>query len=172
MLTPSERWSWTYCPQRDRLLLDISEQAQFCSHLTSRQLTVLPVQQRFAIAEAELFWQFMDSMESLPLSDEQRLEFCLHALSYQYLQLQAHKSWYFPEQVTSRVQFAELVSIVGTAGRAVALVIAEDTDCVSCLMLSDVQTLAGKTIKAATTVRLLRNRVSPLNQPTMLARSA
>ena len=172
MLTPSERWNWTYCQQRDRLLLDISEQAQFCSNLTARQLLVLPAQQRFAIAEAELFWQFMEGLEPLALSQEQRLEMCLHALSYQYLQLQAHKSWYFPEQLTTDVKFAELVSIVGTAGRVAALVIAEDADCVSCLLLDDVQTLAGKTIKRTTVVRLLRNRVSPLNQPTMLARSA
>ena len=60
MLTPSERWSWTYCEQRDRLLLDISEQAQFCSNLTLQQLTVKPVQQRFAVNEAELFWQYLE----------------------------------------------------------------------------------------------------------------
>lgn len=172
MLTPSERWSWTYCQQRDRLLLDISEQAQFCSNLTSRQLVALPEQQRFSIAEAELFWQFMEGMETFAISHEQRLEMCLHALSYQYLQLQAHKSWYFPEQVSTRVQLADLVSIVGTSGRVAALVIAEDADCVCCLMLDDVQTLANKIIKRTSVVRLLRNRVSPLNQPTMLARSA
>ncbi|MBV2129817.1 cell division protein ZapC domain-containing protein [Arsukibacterium indicum] len=172
MLTPSERWSWTYCQQRDRLLLDISEHAQFCSNISARQLAVLPQQQRFAIAEAELFWQYMESLEQLPLNQEQRLEFCLHALSCQYLQLQAHKSWYFPEQVTTRVNHGELVSIVGTAGRIAALIIAEDADCVSCLLLNDVQTLAGKTIRQTSVIRLLRNRVSPLNQPTMLARSA
>lgn len=172
MLTPSERWSWTYCDKRDRLLLDISEHAQFCSMLSAQQLIAKPSQQRFAIAEAELYWQYMDSIEPLALGQEQTLELCLHALSCQYLQLQAHKSWYFPEQVTSRVQHGDLVSIVGADGRVAALVIAEDADCVSCLMLNDVLTLAGKTIKRATVVRLLRNRVSPLNQPTMLARSA
>lgn len=172
MLTPSERWSWTYCDKRDRLLLDISEQAQFCSNLAASQLTSKPQQQRFAIAEAELFWQYTDSLAPLALEQYQALELCLHAISCQYLQLQAHKSWYFPEQVTSRVQHGDLVSIVGADGRVAALVIAEDADCVSCLMLNDVQTLAGKTIKRATVVRLLRNRVSPLCQPTMLARSA
>lgn len=172
MFTPSERWSWTYCQERDRLLLDISDQAQFCSNLTSRQLATLPMQQRFAIVEAELFWHYMDSLQSLALDNAQTLELCLHALSCQYLQLQAHKSWYFPEQVTSRVKHGDLVSIVGADGRVAALVIAEDAECVSCLMLNNAQTIAGKTIKRATVVRLLRNRVSPLNQPTMLARSA
>ncbi|HAW92529.1 MULTISPECIES: cell division protein ZapC domain-containing protein [unclassified Arsukibacterium] len=172
MLTPSERWSWTYCEQRDRLLLDISEQAQFCSNLTLQQLTVKPVQQRFAVNEAELFWQYLESLESLTLGYAETLELCLHALSAQYLQLQAHKSWYFPEQVTSAVQHSDLVSIVGADGRVAALVVAEDPDCVSCLMLADVQTLAGKVIKRASVVRVLRNRVSPFNQPTMLARSA
>ncbi|MAD74408.1 MAG: hypothetical protein CML20_06380 [Rheinheimera sp.] len=172
MLTPSERWSWTYCEQRDRLLLDISEQAQFCSNLSSQQLTVKPVQQRFAVNEAELFWHYIESLGSLALGHASELELCLHALSAQYLQLQAHKSWYFPEQVTSTVQHGDVVSIVGADGRIAALVIAEDPDCVTCLMLNDVQTLAGKIIKRTTVLRLLRNRVSPFNQPTMLARSA
>ena len=172
MLTPSERWSWTYCEQRDRLLLDISEQAQFCSNLSSQQLTVKPRQQCFAVNEAELFWQYLESLEPLALNSADTLELCLHALSAHYLQLQAHKSWYFPEQVTSSVQHSDVVSIVGANGRVAALVIAEDADCVTCLLLSDVQTLAGKIIKRTTVIRLLRNRVSPFNQPTMLARSA
>lgn len=172
MLTPSERWSWTYCEKRDRLLLDISEHAQFCSNLASQQLTIKPELQCFTAHEAELFWLYMDSLEALALTPAQALELCLHALSNQYLQLQAHKSWYFPEQVTAVVKHSDLVSIVGADGRAAALVVAEDPDCVSCLMLSDVQTLAGKIIKRATVIRLLRNRVSPFSQPTMLARSA
>tara|TARA_R110002126_G_scaffold38993_27_gene116092 strand:+ start:3282 stop:3800 length:519 start_codon:yes stop_codon:yes gene_type:complete len=172
MLTPSERWSWTYCEKRDRLLLDISEQAQFCSNISARQLTDKPTQAAFSITDAGLFWQYSDSLAVLSLSQTEQLELCLHALSCQFLQQQAHKSWYFPEQVTAPVQHGDLVSIVGADGRVPALVISEDADCVCCLMLSDVLTLAGKIVKRATALRLLRNRVSPLNQPMMLARSA
>ena len=43
-----------------------------------------------------------------------------------------------------------------------ALVLGGDADCVSCLLLGDIVTLSGKTLPRLQWLRVLRNRVTPV----------
>ena len=80
MLRPSERWFWTYCDKKDRLLLDISDEAQFCSPFGLSQLIQQPHKQPLSMAEAQAFWAIDDSLQQLDLPPAVRLELCLTAL--------------------------------------------------------------------------------------------
>ena len=113
MLRPSERWFWTYCPQKDRLLLDISDEAQFCAPFSAAQLNCLPQQQALSMAEAEAFWAIDDSLQMLALPAALRLELCLTALCAPFLQQTAHKSWYFAAGLDCAAQQFELVKLCG-----------------------------------------------------------
>ncbi|WP_166839470.1 cell division protein ZapC domain-containing protein [Rheinheimera pleomorphica] len=161
MLRPSERWFWTYCPQKDRLLLDISDEAQFCAPFSAAQLNCLPRQQALSMAEAEAFWAIDDSLQILALPAALRLELCLTALCAPFLQQTAHKSWYFQPGQSYAAQPFELVSLSGQS-QQYALVLGGDADCVSCLLLGDIVTLSGKTLPRLQWLRVLRNRVTPL----------
>jgi cell division protein ZapC len=162
MHRPSERWYWTYCPIKDRLLLDISDDAQFCSPYSASQLLQQPQCQRLSMAEAEVFWSIDDSLQQLDIPAAVRLELCLTALCAPFLQQQAHKSWYFQQGAhCDAVQF-DLVTLRGLSSQY-ALVLAAETDSVTCLLLGELSTLAGKHLSRLQVIRVLRNRINTVN---------
>lgn len=171
MLTPSEQWTWHYCPQKDRLVLELDEQLQFCSELAGASLNSRIVRQPFSLEEAECYWRFHDALAAVIDDEALRLEFCLHALANRYRQLTAHKSWYF---ATQRVQDSGLYQLVQLQGKdtITALVVASDLECVECLLLNAGESLAGKQLARSTVIRVLRNRAMPIEQDANLARTA
>ena len=162
MLRPSERWYWSYSQTRDRLLLDLTDEAQFCTPFSAAQLLHVPTQQALSMAEAEAFWAIDNSLQVLELPAAVRLELCLTALSCQFLQQQAHKSWYFQQASHCEAQLFDVVTLRGLSSQY-ALVVAAEADCVSCLLLGELSSLAGKVLPRLTVIRVLRNRISALD---------
>ena len=162
MLRPSERWNWSYCQTKQRLLLDLSAEAQFCSPFSGSQLLYLPEQQALSMAEAEAFWAIDNSLQQVDLPGAVRLELCLTALSCQFLQQQAHKSWYFQQGAQCNAVMYDVVMLRGLSSQY-ALVVGAETDCVSCLLLGELSTLAGKMLPRLAVVRVLRNRINALD---------
>ncbi|WP_273024033.1 cell division protein ZapC domain-containing protein [Rheinheimera sp.] len=161
MLRPSERWFWTYCNKKDRLLLDISDKAQFCSPFAQSQLIQQPQKQPLSMAEAQAFWQIDESLQQLDLPAAVRLELCLTALCAPFVQQQAHKSWYFQQgQQYEPAQF-DVVTMRGLSSQY-ALVLSTDTECANCLLLGEITTLAGKVLPRLQIIRVLANRISSL----------
>mgnify|MGYP006138725673 CR=1 FL=1 len=161
MLRPSEHWFWTYCPNKDRLLLDISDEAQFCSPYSGNLLRQKPQQQALSMAEAEMFWAADDSLQQLDMPAAVRLEICLAALCASFIQQQGHKSWYFQQLNTYQAKPFELVTLRGLTTQY-ALVVATEEQSVCCLLLGDIDTLAGKALSRLQFIRVLNNRVAPL----------
>ena len=161
MLRPSERWFWTYCPNKDRLLLDISDEAQFCSPYSGNLLRQKPQQQALSMAEAEMFWAADDSLQQLDMPAAVRLEICLAALCAPFIQQQGHKSWYFQQLNAYQAKPFELVTLRGLTTQY-ALVVATEEQSVCCLLLGDIDTLAGKALSRLQFIRVLNNRVAPL----------
>lgn len=171
MFKPSERWTWLYCPQKDRLLLDINKDIQFCSPFVGAQLLQLPASEPLSMAEAEAFWAIDDSLQQLDLAPAIRLELALTALSTAYLQQQAHKSWYFQAGAQCNASLYQLVTLTGLTTQ-LAVIISTEADCVTCLLLGDITTLAGKTLPRMYVVRVLRNRVNEYIQGIVLRHTA
>lgn len=162
MLRPSERWYWTYCFEKDRLLLEISDEAQYCSPFSGKQLMYLPKAQALSMAQAEAYWSISDSLQQLNIDAEQHLQWCLAALSAAFVQQQAHKSWYFQQGNKCDAMPYELVQLRGLTAQT-AIVLSAEADCVTCLLLGEMNTLAGKTLPQLQVIRVLRNRISQLN---------
>lgn len=162
MLRPSERWFWIYCPTKDRLLLDISDEAQFCSPFAASQLIQQPQRQALSMAEAEMFWAIDESLQQLDMPAAVRLELCLSALCAPFLQQLAHKSWYFQQGNTCNAAQCDVVILRGLSSQY-ALVLSAELDCVTCLLLGDINTLAGKVLPRLHVIRVLRNRISALD---------
>jgi cell division protein ZapC len=162
MLSPSERWYWTYCSNTDRLLLEISENARYCAPFAGRNLVHQPKMQPFSMAEAEAYWLITESLQQLDLADAERLEICLAGLSAAYLQQQAHKSWYFQQGTVCDTGQFDLVQLRGLSSQT-ALVLSVETDSVTCLLLGEISTLAGKQLPRFQVIRVLRNRISKLS---------
>lgn len=162
MFKPSERWVWHYCSQKDRLLLDISDAAQFCSPFSATQLMQQPSQQPLSMAEAEAFWAIDDSLSQLGLPAAVQLELGLTALCAPFLQSQAHKSWYFQQGTSCNAGQYDVVMLRGLTSQY-ALILTAETDAVTCMILGEITSLAGKALPRLQVIRLLRNRLSALD---------
>ncbi|GHG77183.1 cell division protein ZapC [Alishewanella longhuensis] len=171
MLTPSEQWTWHYCPNKDRLLLNIDDSVQFTSELTGTMLNQKVVHQPFSIEEAEAFWRIQDVLQVMVSDETARLEYSLHALANRFRQLSAHKSWYFATQRQQDIGAYQLVQLQGK-DLITALVIASDLECIECLLLASGESLAGKALAHCSVIRVLRNRAQLLEVDVDLARSA
>lgn len=176
MLLPMEKWQWNYCSDTDRLLLDIGNDLQFRAPFSGKQLYTRPQAQRFSIQEASAYTACQEALELTAFNHVIKLEITLTAVAAGYLQLQAHKSWYFAELVnnvsSSAVTLYDIVQLQGNDQLIMALVVQQDADCVSCLLLEHSQTVAGKQLQRCTVVRVLRNRVSRLQYQAPFACSA
>lgn len=171
MLTPSEQWTWHYCPLKDRLLLNIDDAVQFTTELTGAMLNQKVVHLPFSIAEAEAFWRLQDVLHQVISDDAECLELTLHALANRFRQLSAHKSWYFATQRQQDIGAYQLVNLQGKH-EINALVIASDLECIECLLLTAGESLAGKALTRCSVIRVLRNRAQLLDVDVDLARSA
>lgn len=162
MLKPSEHWYWTYSATQDRLLLEISTQARYCSPFRGAMLVLQPEKQPLSMAEAEAFWMIDDSLQQLDMPVETRLECCLAALASGFVQQQAHKSWYFQQGALCNARQFDVVVLRGLSSQYALITAAED-DSVNCLLLGELSTLSGKILPALQPVRVLRNRISALD---------
>ena len=162
MFKPSERWFWHYCSHKDRLLLDISDKAQFCSPYNAAHLAQRPTQQPLSMAEAESFWAIDDSLTLLDLAPDIQLEACLTALCAPFLQLQAHKSWYFQQGNSCNAEQHDVVVLRGLTTQN-ALILSAEAEAVTCLLLGEITSLGGKQLPRLQIIRVLRNRISPLD---------
>lgn len=173
MLQPSGSWYWHCCYKTQKLLLHISNELCFAAPFALKILHSQPCQQPFSITEAGAFTSYRQNLDRLDISESVRLELALTALAANYLQLQAHKSWYFSEQGQGACTAGmyDLVSLSGNCS-VLALVVQEDADCLSCLLLEEAESLTGKILPRCAVVRVLRNRAETLLLPVSLARSA
>lgn len=171
MLKPSEHWYWTYDATQDRLLLEISAQARYCSPFRGATLVQQPQRQPLSMAEAEAFWMIDDSLQQVDMTAEKRLECCLAALASFYVQQQAHKSWHFQQGSACNARQFDVVMLRGLSSQYALIVAAED-DSVNCLLLGELSTLSGKVLPALQPVRVLRNRISALDVSLSYRRSA
>lgn len=171
MLTPSEQWTWDYCPVKDRLLLKIDDANQFVSDLTGAVLNQKIANQPLSINEAENFWRIQDALQLVIQDEAERLAFCFHALANRYRQMTAHKSWYFATQRQQDISAYQLVQLQGK-DTLLGLVISSDLECIECLLLVAGESLAGKMLSKNAVIRVLRNRAQLLELDLAVARRA
>ncbi|SEA20977.1 cell division protein ZapC domain-containing protein [Alkalimonas amylolytica] len=172
MLSPTERWSWYHCAERNQLVLDINAELAFPVPFAAHQLHLPKAAQAFTMQDAEHYWLALESLADTCLHHEQQLYFALTAVAaLNFMRPQGHKSWYFADIANSKplhaLQTAELV------GQQLikVLILQTDTDCAECMLLSDVTSLTGKQLAAGTVLRLLNSRLRPSIQP-LLRKSA
>ncbi|MCC5851982.1 MAG: cell division protein ZapC [Alkalimonas sp.] len=172
MLSPSEHWCWTCCPQRQQLVLDMSAELAFPVPFGPEQLHLPASEQAFTMQDAERYWQLLEVLEQGGLDAEQRLYFTLTALAaINFMRAQGHKSWYFADIANHRpLHSLQLVELVGQQG-VLALVLTTDGQCAQTLLLQPAVTLTGKALAAGTVLRLLTSRLRPY-QAAVMRRSA
>jgi cell division protein ZapC len=172
MLSPTERWSWYHCTERNQLVLDINAELAFPVPFASHLLHLPQAAQAFTMQDAEHYWLIQEKLSDTALSNEQQLYFTLTALAaLKFMRPQGHKSWYFADIANSKplhaLQAAELVG----QQLVQVFILQTDADCAECLLLEDVISLIGKKLVAGTVLRLLNSRLRPVVHP-LLRKSA
>ena len=168
MLSPTERWSWYHCTERNQLVLDINAELAFPAPFASHQLHLPRLAQAFTMQDAEHYWLALESLADAGLSQELQLYFALTAVAaVNFMRPQGHKSWYFADIANSKpLQAWQTADLVGQQLVQV-LILQTDNDCAECLLLSEVTTLTGKQLAAGTVLRLLTSRLRPSIQPVL-----
>ncbi|MCH8536461.1 MAG: cell division protein ZapC [Alkalimonas sp.] len=166
MLSPTERWNWYHCTERNQLVLDINAELAFPVPFSSHQLHLPPTAEAFTMQDAEHYWLILEALAECGLSHEQQLYFTLTALAaVKFMRPQGHKSWYFADianrQIMQPLQTAELVG----QQLAKVLILQTDGDCAECLLLEDTISLTGKALSAGNVLRLLSTRLRPVAKP-------
>lgn len=160
MTEPHFDWQW--CLQQNQLCL-----------LTAQGLHQTPVtyhkrliQDAFTLGQAELYWQSLFALEALHWPAEAVFAACIDAVAQlEFGTADAHKSFYL-QSMHSHFR-ADAFDIVQLSGRnqALALVLqSTDTQC-RLMLLSELETLTGRTFSAGHSFSSLHDRLCLYHPP-------
>lgn len=166
MLQASKQWQWVACPNKNRLLLDLSDNMQLCTPYKLRQLTDTVLDNpRFSLEDAQFYEQVYNYLSEFELwSDAQTCQIALNATAAKFhLKPVLAKSWFFEQYTGSQPSVEAIVKLVSKSQTGDFLIIDHCPQASVCLNLSEVFKLDENiSIAQFEVIRILNNRVHPI----------
>lgn len=181
IIEPKECWHWGFCRNSDSLVLHLDTNLKFVCAIQHKQLisSVTPAagsKYAFCMQDAELYYQVIEALSALSLSDPQRVQIALNFIANsKFHRPLMPQSWFFDPQVIQsyQAQVAELVELKGqfysnTTGLLVngtaQFLVVETNESMSTLMLIDpeLQLKSGKTLQTFQQIKVMNDRLRPV----------
>lgn len=156
MTEPHFDWQW--CRQHDQLCLQTA-QAVFRTPLGGE---FLPASSAFTLGQAELYWQFFFALEVLHWPAEAVVAACIDAVAQtEFAVADAHKSFYLQSLHNHFNPAAGDIVQISGRNAALALVLTADDTQSRLMLLTELETLTGRTFAAGHSFSSLHDRLCP-----------
>lgn len=166
-LKPDDKWYWFFNEEYNRVMLSISHQTLFCSRFPIKMLiSDAYLRVPFSVEDATLLFQFDESVQKLPLSDEQKAQLQLNALvAHRLLKPMMPKSWFFSQQMaTITPVLAQIVAAhcFDSDETAILLVVEAGESASLCLLAQPQLVLQDKVYQLGDPIKIMNDRFMPV----------
>ena len=162
----SKEWQWFRCSERNRLLINLAEDLQFCSPYRIHQLTGdSATNPLFCIDNAEFYHNVFDYLQSFNVwNDAQCCQIALNATAAKFhLKPMLSKSWFFHEYVGKADRTEAIVSLSTSQQAGEFLIVECDNESALCINLNKSFNLdENLALEQFQAIRVLNNRIQPL----------
>lgn len=166
ILIPDDDWRWIFDEQRQKLLLDLSDEMQFCACLPVKQLACKEAfTQTFDLDDYSLYYHFLECLGEFPFSDPERVLITLNAIAaVKYAKPLVCHSWLYrtADLVTCATETGEVYSVFTNFGYADVMVISAGENASLCILLSPkLQVEADTLLHQSAVFKLLNAKLVP-----------
>lgn len=166
VLIPDDNWRWIFDEQRQKLLLDLSDEMQFCTCIPRKQLVCREAfTESFNLDDYSLYYHFLECLGDFPFSDPERVQLTLNAVAaVKYVKPLMCQSWLYKtaDLLRDRTEIGEVYSIFTEFGYADVMVISVGDQASLCILLSpELKTEEDTVLHQSAILKLLNTKLVP-----------
>ncbi|WP_411991256.1 cell division protein ZapC domain-containing protein [Agarivorans sp. DSG3-1] len=170
LIQPNKQWHWVFDSNKGVMTLELGPNMLFVSKLCKKRCVQHAQEDSpFTAEHTQLYYQFLEQLESFNWSDPIKVQICLNAVaSAQFLKPLMPQSWFFKSIATSSQNLLELgsLAVLQTEHSQTRCVVVEVSEQTYTLMAIEAGMVLDerKTLNQFEAIKVMQDRVASLSQ--------
>jgi len=169
LIKPGKDWQWIFCPDKDRLTLDLGADMVFVSAFSARSLVAgARKPQIFSIEQSQSFYHYIEQIDQqLSLPEDVVNHIALNAIAAKdFYKALTPKSWFFNTATSvSSAQTGKIVLLQSQHETRHYLIVESNTKASTLLLIERCHQLSeGKSLDQFGLIKVMNDRLMPVPQ--------
>ena len=166
ILVPDESWRWSFDEQRQKILLDLTDDMQFAAAIPAKQLAKKSAfTEPFTVDDSSHYFHLLECLGEFPFTDPERVQIVLNSIAaVKYARPLVSQSWYYQDvnMLSETPELGEVFSVVTDYMYGDVMVISPGSTAPLCIVISQSLELEpDKSLKQSAVCKLMNSKLLP-----------
>jgi cell division protein ZapC len=166
ILVPDDSWRWSFDAQRQKILLDLTDNMQFATAIPAKQLADKSAfSEAFTVDDSSLYFHFLECLGEFPFTDPERVQIVLNAIAaVKYTRPLVSQSWYYQDvdMLSDAPELGEVFSVLTGSMYGDVMVISPGSTASLCIVISQAIELdTDKVLSQSAVCKLMNGKLLP-----------